>query len=84
MLNKKSLCKEENVFTSIIKVVYYGATWVTFKPKLKTKKIDTENFFYILGNEFFESEKPNKTLLNFLALKKLNKTFLYSLLIKLP
>ena len=49
-------------------IIYCGATWVTFKPKLKkrNKKMRPEKYFYILGDGIF---LPQNNLI------KLFKTF---------
>ena len=54
----------------LLKVVYFGATWATFKPKLKELKKNTprKNSYVLM---LFATKKLNKTFFKFLARKNL-------------
>ena len=41
----------------MVQVVYYAATWATFKPKIKNKKIRLEKKKIISGNGTFFLKK---------------------------
>ena len=63
-------------------VVYYGATWATFKPKLeKIKKIlllPENKFLCFRKLNSLAPKKLNKTFFKLSSLKKFNKKVLYS------